>query len=454
MLLERRKCFSNWLFLTFSCVIAYIRELESAMAILLGEDDTDHIIPDQLSGEKKKAVFRLQNVLMTAQDTGDDSLQVMQSIQDHIENKTRQLDVDRKNLGKKSKQINGLTRRKNSFVILTCTLISLAEFCKEQDTPETPFKDPPPPPTERSIKRARRNRHEIYRPSILGPSSLKATSYPENNVGNNTRGERNSDRGGDNDHVHVVSSSRSRGSNKDDSSRRSRTRDGDRDTSAGDKDSHRESRHSGSNSHHHNQSQTSSSNQTGSSNLSTSNATSSSTVDDGSSGAGADGGTNQASGGAPVFDGSAADVETNAVSSEGHHHNAVAAGSGNSSEDGGGGSGSGIVNNISGTTHNKSNGRTSERTREGGQTTRSSTQASLDHNSSNSEKRYSSQGYGGSSKNTKSQKGYGGHTQEKKTKKRKAKQQSSSSSRKEDNSPQTYGIDPDEPTYCLCDQVT
>lgn len=82
-------------------IVAYIRELESAMAILLGEEDTDHIIPDQLNGDKKKAVFRLQNVLMKAQDTGDDSLQVMQGIQDHIENKTRQLDVDRKNFGKK-----------------------------------------------------------------------------------------------------------------------------------------------------------------------------------------------------------------------------------------------------------------------------------------------------------------------------------------------------------------
>lgn len=43
---------------------------------------------------------------------------------------------------------------------------------------------------------------------------------------------------------------------------------------------------------------------------------------------------------------------------------------------------------------------------------------------------------------------------EKKTKKRKAKQSSSISSRKEDNSPQTYAGDPDESTYCLCDQVT
>lgn len=69
------------------------------MAVLLGEDD-EPLVHDQLTPEKRKAVFRLQQVLMTAQDTGDESLQVMQGIQDHIENKTRQLDVDRKNLGK------------------------------------------------------------------------------------------------------------------------------------------------------------------------------------------------------------------------------------------------------------------------------------------------------------------------------------------------------------------
>lgn len=102
---------------------AYIRELESAMAILLGDDDADMIIPDQLGAEKKKAVFRLQQVLMTAQDTGDDSLQVMQSIQDHIENKTRQLDVDRKNLGK-----NLITFSRVVFLNKTSILIFFCIF--------------------------------------------------------------------------------------------------------------------------------------------------------------------------------------------------------------------------------------------------------------------------------------------------------------------------------------
>lgn len=70
------------------------------MAVLLRDDGSSPIIAaEPFSADKKKAVYRLQQILMTAQDTGDDSLQVMQSIQDHIENKTRQLDVDRKNLG-------------------------------------------------------------------------------------------------------------------------------------------------------------------------------------------------------------------------------------------------------------------------------------------------------------------------------------------------------------------
>lgn len=212
-----------------------------------------------------------------------------------------------------------------------------AEFCKEQDIPDTTFKDPPPPPTERNIKRARRVvRHEIYRPSILGPASLKATSFPET-LTTSTRDQE----------PHVVSS-------------RSRDRERDRD-----RDSQRES-------------------------YNTTGATAT-----------------------PVV--SSVDIPGPTSTEE----------------------------------PSKPNGK-SERV--GGPSVRGSATSSLSDNTSCHDKSggNGSSAYATSSSKKQSQKN---QTQEKKTKKRKAKQSSNSSS-KEDNSPQQYAIDPDEPTYCLCDQVS
>lgn len=236
--------------------------------------------------------------------------------------------------------------------------VFIAEFCKGQDTPETPFKDPPPPPTERNIKRARRNRHEIYRPSILGPSSLKATSYPENNVSSREA------------EPQVTTPSRSRGG----ATKEEKTPGGSTPTRVAEPPAN-----------------------------SVSQVVSST-----------------ASGNGPPQPVSSVKVEE---------------GSSGSNED-------------AAPTPQKINGRTSERS--SGQNTRSSSTAAQNDVSS-SEKRSSSSYNSSSSGKKQSQKS---QAQEKKTKKRKAKQSGNSSSRKEDNSPRdTYGIDPDEPTYCLCDQV-
>lgn len=45
---------------------------------------------------------RIQKALIAAQELGDEKLQVVQQLQDLIENRTRRLDLDFKNLGKLS----------------------------------------------------------------------------------------------------------------------------------------------------------------------------------------------------------------------------------------------------------------------------------------------------------------------------------------------------------------
>lgn len=48
---------------------------------------------------KRRALMRIQQALIAAQEIGDEKLQIVQQVQDLIENKSRQLDVDYRNLG-------------------------------------------------------------------------------------------------------------------------------------------------------------------------------------------------------------------------------------------------------------------------------------------------------------------------------------------------------------------
>lgn len=43
--------------------------------------------------------MRIQQALIAAQEIGDEKLQIVQQVQDLIENKSRQLEVDYRNLG-------------------------------------------------------------------------------------------------------------------------------------------------------------------------------------------------------------------------------------------------------------------------------------------------------------------------------------------------------------------
>lgn len=48
---------------------------------------------------RRRTLARAQQSLISAQEIGDEKLQIVQQIQDLIENKSRQLDLDYRNLG-------------------------------------------------------------------------------------------------------------------------------------------------------------------------------------------------------------------------------------------------------------------------------------------------------------------------------------------------------------------
>lgn len=48
---------------------------------------------------RRRALLRVQQALIAAQEIGDEKLQIVQQVQDLIENKSRQLDLDYRNLG-------------------------------------------------------------------------------------------------------------------------------------------------------------------------------------------------------------------------------------------------------------------------------------------------------------------------------------------------------------------
>lgn len=52
------------------------------------------------STTRNRALLRVQQALIAAQEIGDEKLQIVQQVQDLIENKSRQLDLDYRNLGK------------------------------------------------------------------------------------------------------------------------------------------------------------------------------------------------------------------------------------------------------------------------------------------------------------------------------------------------------------------
>lgn len=67
------------------------------------EQHTDIIDFENVSVKKAK---RLQTLLISAQEVGDEKLQLVQQLQDLIDYRTRKLEVDYKNLGRYEKKEN------------------------------------------------------------------------------------------------------------------------------------------------------------------------------------------------------------------------------------------------------------------------------------------------------------------------------------------------------------
>lgn len=52
------------------------------------------------SAQWRRALLRAQKELIAAQEVGDEKLHIMSQLQEHIDNKVRQMDIDLRNLGK------------------------------------------------------------------------------------------------------------------------------------------------------------------------------------------------------------------------------------------------------------------------------------------------------------------------------------------------------------------
>lgn len=70
--------------------LAYLHEVDQQQEVL--RNDVDPVV-------KRRALMRVQQALIATQEIGDEKLQIVQQVQDLIENKSRQLDVDYRNLG-------------------------------------------------------------------------------------------------------------------------------------------------------------------------------------------------------------------------------------------------------------------------------------------------------------------------------------------------------------------
>lgn len=76
----------------FFVVTAFLKEVEQQQDS--SRNDAD--LPT-----KRRMLLRIQQSLIAAQEVGDEKLQIVQTIQDLIENKARQLELDYRNLGER-----------------------------------------------------------------------------------------------------------------------------------------------------------------------------------------------------------------------------------------------------------------------------------------------------------------------------------------------------------------
>jgi inhibitor-of-growth protein 1 len=71
-------------------VTAFLKEVEQQQESSRRDSDL---------ATKRRTLLRIQQTLIAAQEVGDEKLQIVQTIQDLIENKARQLELDYRNLG-------------------------------------------------------------------------------------------------------------------------------------------------------------------------------------------------------------------------------------------------------------------------------------------------------------------------------------------------------------------
>ena len=80
------------IYISIHLFLGLLKEVEQQQEYL--QKDTESV------GKKRGCLVRVQQALISAQEIGDQKLQIIQQLQDLIENKARQLDIDYRNLGK------------------------------------------------------------------------------------------------------------------------------------------------------------------------------------------------------------------------------------------------------------------------------------------------------------------------------------------------------------------
>lgn len=104
--------------------VSRLRELDATCQTYLREvDDYQELLTSDIdSSVRRRTLARAQQSLISAQEIGDEKLQIVQQIQDLIENKSRQLDLDYRNLDfGKEQETNEPTRESNTNTNITTT---------------------------------------------------------------------------------------------------------------------------------------------------------------------------------------------------------------------------------------------------------------------------------------------------------------------------------------------
>ncbi|XP_014607025.1 PREDICTED: inhibitor of growth protein 1 [Polistes canadensis] len=96
--------------------VSRLRELDATCQTYLREVDQqqDTLRNDIDSTVRRKALARVQQALIAAQEIGDEKLQIVQQVQDLIDSKSRQLDVDYRNLDFGKEQENCESNRESN----------------------------------------------------------------------------------------------------------------------------------------------------------------------------------------------------------------------------------------------------------------------------------------------------------------------------------------------------